>query len=295
MEPTTRPSKQFIKRGALALGIVALVLIVQTNWFRALVGKKPRPVVETMTVGEIIEEDSNGNGIPNWEEKLWGLDPTTLYTNGVSNKEIIEGKRTALGIQSMSEADLDDTDRIARQLFTLTSALGQSEEVDSATLQSIAATLGNSVDIKAVTNHYSLKDIQTTQTTLPNLQAYTATLKKVLAKYDTNTPDIEILATALQNEDPSTLPELAQTATTYQKLAKELVAMKVPLGLAQDHLMLTNSFAGIATSFIYMTELNDNSLKALVGVAIYKNYSTKLTAATGNINSYLTQYGILQQ
>lgn len=291
--PPTRPSKQFIKRGAIVLGIVVVLLIVQTSWFRALFNKKPLSSIETKTVGDIVGEDTNGNGIPNWEEKLWGLDPTELYTNGVPNKEIIEGKRAALGIQSNSNADLDDTDRIARELFTLTSALGQSDEVDATTLQSIAATLGDSVDIKAVTNHYTLKDIQTIQTTMQNLGSYAATLKKTIIKYDTQTPDIEVLATALQNEDPSGLPQLSQSATIYQKLAKDLVAIKVPLGLAQDHLALTNSFAGIATSLIYMTELNDNSLKALVGVAIYNNYSAKLTTATTNINGYLTGYGIL--
>ncbi len=290
-----RPSKQFLKRGAIAISIVLVILVVQTSWFRALFNKKPLSPVASMTVGDIVTEDTNGNGIPNWEEELWGLDPTTIYTGGVSNKEIIESKRAALGIQSTSEADLDDTDRIARQLFTLTSALGQSDEVDSATLQSIAATLGDSVDIKAVSNIYTLKDVQTSQTTTANLQTYTTTLKKTLSKYDATTPDIEVLAMALENEDASGLPQLAQSATTYQKLAKDLVAMRTPLGLAQDHLALANSFAGIATSLIYMTELNDNSLKALVGVAIYKNYSIKLGLATTNINAYLTQYGILQQ
>src|SRR5690348_17285703 len=99
MKEEFRPSKQFLIRGGIATGIVALILIVQTDWFRALFNKPPLPpTTSDKTVGEFIAKDSNGNGIADWEEKLWGLDPTALYTNGVPNKQIIEEKKHALGV-----------------------------------------------------------------------------------------------------------------------------------------------------------------------------------------------------
>ncbi len=294
-QQSSRPSKQFIKRGAIAIGIVAVVLIVQTAWFQRLVFKREKSaVVVSETVGDIVGKDSNGNKIPDWEEKLWGLDPTVLYTNGTSNAEIIAAKKKALGItDSMSTEPTDDTDRLARELFTLTAALGQSDEVDDQTLQAISAKLAASVDIKQVSNTYTLKDIQTVQTSIPTLTSYRTSMRNIIGKYDANTPDIEVLATALQNEDQTGLPQLKASATTYQKLAKELARVKVPVGLAQDHLGIVNSFSGIATSLTYMTEINDNSIAALVGVAVYKKYSLKLNTSLVNMNNYLATYGIL--
>lgn len=291
-----RPSKQFLKRGAIAIGILAIILVVQTTWFRHIFTKKSSsPIVASTTVGDLVTKDTNGNGIADWEERLWGLDPTVLYTNGVSNESIIAGKKKSLGVaNTTSDANLDDTDRLARELFTLTAALGQSDEVDSATLRTIAAKLGSSVDIRAVSNQYSLKDLQTVQTTIASLTKYRTSMQAVIKKYDVNTPDIEVLATALQNEDYSGLPQLTQSAVIYQRLAKELTAVPTPIGLATNHLSIINGFSGIATSFTYMRELDDNSLKALVGVAVYKNYANKLAIATSQMNDYLIQYGILQ-
>ena len=293
-EHFNRPSKQFLKRGAIAIGIVAIVLIVQTQWFKHLFNKKSHTAITTTTVAGLVGGDSNGNGIADWEERLWGLDPTVLYTNGTPNATIIEQKKQALGIStSTTDTDLNDTDRVARDLFTLTAALGQSDEIDQATLQRIASQLGNSIDIKQVANQYSVKDIETVPTSLANLTQYKKDMQRILSKYNINTPDIEVLATALQNEDTTNLPQLVQSATSYRTLARELSRVKTPVGLAQDQVSIINGFAGIATAFTFITELDNNTLKALVGVSVYKTYATKLDTGLSGMNAYLTQYGIL--
>ena len=288
-----RPSKQFIKRGSIAIGIVALILIVQTAWFQKLVFHREKNQVVSQTVGDYVGKDTNGNGVADWEERLWGLDPSVLYTNGVPNAQIIEQKKKSLGVQEANSEPLDDTDRLARELFTLTAALGQSDDIDKQTLADIATKLGNSVDIKEVNNQYSLKDLTVVPTTQASLQTYHDRLKAAFLKYNLNTPDIEILANALDTEDTSQLEQLKQTEVVYRSIAKDIKAIPVPVGLASADLNLVNSFAGIGISMTYMTELDDNSLAALVGLAIYKNYNTKLTTATTAITAYFTQYGIL--
>jgi hypothetical protein len=290
---TTRPSKQFIVRGSIALGVVVIILVAQTAWFRSLFDKEPiSPVVANVTVGDTLAKDTNENGLPDWEERLWGLDPTVIYTNGVPNKTIIENKKSALGITTPSEENLNETDKLARQLFSLTAALGQSEEVDDATLQQIAADIGNSVDTKDLRNQYSLKDIRTTTTTIENLNAYYMSMRTITARQKP-VADIEVLITALENEDSSTLPALNESAVTYKKIANELRGVTVPIGLAPYHLQIMNSFAGIAESFSYMQQLDDNTVIALVGVATYKTYSTRLDNALADMSDYLAKYGIL--
>lgn len=286
-----RPSKQFIIRGSLTVGIVAVILVVQTTWFKNLFHKKanaPAPV----TVGDIITQDSNQNGIADWEEKLWGLDPTVLYTKGVSNKQIIENKKKALGVPDSASEPANETDRLARELFSLTAALGQSEAVDDATLKQIAAKIGASVNVNTTITQYTTRDLTIVPTTVQSLQKYQQTMTSLLARQKP-VGDIDVFATALQTEDPATVASLAASVASYASLAKDLRAVPVPIGVAKYHLDIINSFAGITTSFEYMQELADNSVVALVGVATYKTYSARLDTAVVGMRAYLSRYGIL--
>lgn len=297
MSESFRPSKQFIIRGSVAIAIVAIILIVQTDWFRAIFHKKPiEPAVAPQTVGDIVGTDTNKNGIPDWEEKLWGLDPTVLYTNGVPNKQIIDQKKQALGLKTDSNTtDGNETDDLAQQLLTITTALGQSGQVTDADIQTIATKLADSVEFQNESMHYSLKDLQTVQTTTASLQAYYKAVAAVAAKYDTGAADIDVVITALENNDTSGLSALKDTKDWYQQYARALVATKVPVGIENYHLDMTNDVYGISVAIGYLSELPENGANALTGVALYKIYDQKLTAALTNIKNYLTRYGILNQ
>ncbi|MDB5188689.1 MAG: hypothetical protein JWM92_287 [Candidatus Nomurabacteria bacterium] len=288
------PSKQFLIRGGIALAIVIVILIFQTNWFRSIFHKKPvakAPVV----VGDLIAKDSNGNGIPDWEEKLWGLDPTVLYTDGKSNVEIINEKKAAAGITDDSNTGpLNQTDQIAQSLFSLTSAVGQSDTPNpDSTIQSAAANLGASVQIHAVDDHYSLKNIQTVKTTAQSLRTYQKSLTAVLATYNSNTADINVVVQALQTGDFSSLPQLADTAVTYRNFAQTISHIPVPVGAAQFQLDIMNGFYGMADSFQYLVEIQDNSIEGLSGIVAYRKYDLKLETALTNLHTYFVQYGIL--
>jgi hypothetical protein len=290
-----KPSKQFIKRGSIAVVIVILLLTAQTNWFKKIFNKSSSDKIEisNKTIGQIIGKDSNGNGISDWEEKLWGLDPTILSTNGVANKDIIENKKKVLKSQQIdSSAKVDETDKLARDLFELTSTLGQSDEVDSQTLKAIASKMGDSVKSK-VNNVYSLKDIKTVKTTSESLGKYYEDIGNTAKFFDTESPDIELVIQALENGDTSRLSELNKTGSEYKIYAKQLQALSVPVGIAEYHLNLINGFAGLAESFSYLSQIEDNSINGLVGVAIYKTYNTKISTALMNLREYLTKYGII--
>lgn len=297
MNEAVRPSKQFLIRGSIAIGIVAIVLIVQTDWFRALLHKKPLPPpVSTKTVGEFVAQDTNGNGIADWEEKLWGLDPTVLYTNGVSNKQIIDQKKQALGVTNgTSTQPENETDSLARELLTITAALGQSGEITKEDLAAVGAQLAHSVELTNITTHYSLKDLQTVPTTTASLTAYFSALQTLNGKYSGNVAEIDIVITALETGDTSRLPELSTTKTLYERYAKELVALPTPIGVEGVHLEMANSIYSMAASLGLMAELSDNGVNALAGVALYKISDERLTAAVANLQEYLIRYGILQE
>lgn len=297
MPESSRPSKQFLIRGAIAIGVIAIILIVQTSWFHHLFESKKKIAADTQTtsLNAILTKDTNGEGVPDWEQVLWGLDPNVAYTDGKPNSEIIKEKEEALGVSNTSTNDPNNnqTDAIAEQLFSITTALSQNGTVDDATLQNIATQLGSSVNVASVSNKYTLADIHTVPTSSKSLTTYYNSLTTILGKVNFNDQDIPIIVQAAETGDYSQLPQLAQTGTAYVALAKQLSAISVPIGVAQYHLDIINGFSGMATSFTYLAQMQDNGTQALVGIALYRVYNARGASAFNNLRIYLTKYGIL--
>lgn len=286
------PSKQFLIRGGIATGVVALILIVQTNWFQGLLGKKGALPDAKLTIGDIVVQDSNGNGIPDWEESLWGLDPTELYTGDMSNREIIDNKKKALGL-TVKDGPLTENDRLARELFSISTALGNTDSPSITTGGEVATTLGNATPAPVVPNKYRLSNLRTVQTSASSLSSYQKSITSILNKYPSDTVDIDIAIQAVESGDMSRLPELTNAAATYRQLAKELATVPVPIGVIQYHLDIINGYAGVAESFVLMSTLDEDGVRGLAGIAVYKDYALGLTAAQYDLRAYLIEYGIL--
>lgn len=291
---THLPSKTFLIRGGIATLIVVGILVAQTNWFRNLLHKEPKPTLSELRVGDIVGADSNGNGIADWEEQLWGLDPTQLYTNGTPNAEIIRQKKLALGIENPSNIDPNNsTDTIAQKLFVLSTALGQSEEVTDTALQNAAQDLGNSAQISQVSNHYSAKDLKRVATSTASLTTYRKAMQSVLGSVNGGQDELHIIVRALETGDISAVGELGPIAVSYKNLAESVRAVPVPIGIAEYHLALMNALYGIADSFTLIAQFETDGIVGLSGVSAYKKFDTALENSLFGMQQYFIQYGIL--
>lgn len=290
-----KPSKRFLIRGGIATSIIALILIVQTNWFLGLFNKKNSQnlAVSDATIGDIVGKDSNGNGIADWEERLWGLDPTVTTTDGVSNKVIIEGKRKNLQSPDSQNEPLNETDKLARDLFGFTNALSNEPSINKENLSALAAKLGQKgVQINTLPV-YVLKDLKTSQTTVRNLTAYKKTLLEVLSKNKSTAPELDLLIQGIENGDYSNFDDFDRTISYYNSVAKSLIKITVPIGVAQYHLDIANGMAGIGNSFQKIKTLEDNGLSALVGLSEYRYFDNQITFSIEKLSAYMEQYGII--
>lgn len=288
------PSKKFLIRGAIAASIVATILIVQTPWFLNLFKKKEEARKEALsnaTVGELVGKDSNNNGIADWEERLWGLDPTKLTTNGVANKTIIEQKRKQLG--GTDDTPLNENDRLARDLFMVASAVGQEGVATTGTLSDVGKKIANNSVSLSILPRYGAGDIKTVKTTAQSLIAYRDGLEKITSKYNQSLPEIELLITALDTGDYSQLTALNQTIVFYRSLSEQLRALPVPIGVAQQHLLLINSISGISGALQKVQKMETDSVTALTGFSEYRFYEKQLGDSVDVIISYLEEYDIL--
>lgn len=290
------PSKKFLIRGGIATLIVVTLLVVQTNWFKALFTKKAPTKIAVnpnTTIGELVEKDTNGNGISDWEERLWGLDPAVLYTNGVSNKQIIEEKKRSLAGNDAPTETPSKIDKLAQDLYALSTALGETTAANTSALQNAAGSIAKTIPIETFDNTYTSDELKTTKTTEATLHTYQTTVTKALSKYTDTEAGMNIVIQALESGDYSGLSALGDTANVYAAAAKTLKGVTVPIGILQYHLNIMNGLAGMSKSFVYLENLDTDGLDALSGIALYKTYNELFTTATQNLNQYLQRYGII--
>ena len=62
--------------------------------------------VEKITYQDLVSKDTDGDGIEDWEESLWGTDPNNKFTQeGTPDASLIEHKKKSLGIGSATASN----------------------------------------------------------------------------------------------------------------------------------------------------------------------------------------------
>ncbi len=294
MQSVSLPSKRFFRNAAIITVIVGVLIVIQTKWFRNSIRNEKKDTTAALgnlTVQEAITKDSNQNTIPDWEERLWGLDPTVAITDGVSNKTIIEQRRKQFQSEN-TEENLTETDKIGRDLFALSAALEQND-TDIEALQKMAEEIGREVTSKGFTNQFRLADIKTVKTTKQSLETYYQTISRIYKKYPALGTELTEIATASDTgviEDPGSLQA---TATAYQALAQEFAKISVPIGVSSHHLGIINSLDHIGSSIQLIIKMEEDGINALVGASFYGNYTVLLSEYSDALQKYLTDYSIL--
>ena len=90
------PSKKFFIRltVAIVLIIVGFLIYKVSIYFK---NRNSNNIAKQVKVINQVQDDSNNNGIPDWEERLWGLNPNK---DGEANKEFILNKRKTLKLNN---------------------------------------------------------------------------------------------------------------------------------------------------------------------------------------------------
>ncbi len=285
---TNLPSKKFLIISGVAIFLLAIVLIVQTEWFKNIFKPKERPGGPIM-VGEAITKDSNGNGIPDWEEALWGLDPTVLYTGEMSNREIIENKKKGLGLENIGE--LNPSQQIARDIITIAMSLGY-EGFSNDTIGEIGEELAKNTEITDIPQKYNINNIKTVPTTMNSIKNYNDSLNKILEEAPEDRSG-EIITYTLYYEENSRLSELSIYAENYQNIISKISKLEAPVGGARYHVDILNGLNGMSVAFSYLANIDDDFIKATNGFGLLKKYSILFEMSIEEYALFLENYGII--
>ncbi len=319
-----RKAMSFISREWRIMGSVLFsVALIAGAYYLAQGGGTPRVVeasTETELLKSIASRDTDSDGLPDWEEALYGTDPKAADSR---NLGVTDGEAVAKGLivpvavsdpsttpavpksaaavdvgGSPPASDSSLTTAFAKAFFTLYLAAKQQAGTDLSsdaisTLASEALTQ-LSTSISAAPDYRSLAGMKVSGAGESALRSYAATAEQVFTAHAAKLPKSEIvyLQDAVDG-DVSALAHIATIATTYNDTAAGLAALAVPQEVRAAHLEIVNATArigGIAGDF---TKLDTDPLATMLALEQYPDAVRALIKGFADLAHVYSAAGIV--
>lgn len=292
------PSKKFgyLIIGFVILGIVFIIFFNLTNQKKLsfFTNKENGLVNKGETINSSLQTDTDGDGVMDWEETLWGTNKENGATfDGIPDLTYIENKKKELNIDTTTNTEnLTETEKFAREFFATYVAMKTSGS-DASTINNFSNALGEKITYPSLIDSYVEKNIIIDQNdTDASKLAYYANLKKLFEAYKTKGigEELSIVANGLTSQEASTnYSKLNTIAAAYQDFAKKIMALSVPQSLVQNHLVIANSSNNTGISVLNMTKIITDPIIGLSGLSQYQKYSDEFVKSVQELEAKLPE------
>lgn len=302
------PSKKFTYFILVFLGIIILIYVIsviffgKNSFFRE--NKKEKLSTQKLTLNELLQKDSDGDGIMDWEEGLWGTDPNNTNTFDMPDAEYIKNKRDILKTTAENQqggVSNTETDKFAQQFFASLAALKQSGQLDNDTLKNISTSLGEGIANPTIIDNYTKENLKITpDENIKNQEDYYLKIAELFETYQKKGIGEEldivsaIAATGASASSPEMEQKLNSIANYYQEYAQKMLQVFVPESLSSYHLDIINNSNNTGIAVRNMAKVSTDPIIGLSGVAQYQKYSDSLVKSVENLENILLVNGILE-
>jgi len=274
------PSKKFTSIILIIIVFISIFFVIKgvIYLFKNKNPKNNEPA--KITIGEVIQKDSNSNGIADWEEYLWGLDPAK---NGSENKEFILAKKATL---AQNENDLlgngantvTENDLLSREFFAAIVSLQQTGSLDQEAMKTMADAIGENVKNEEITDVYTSNMMSIVGDSTSTNSKYQEDLSTLVSKYaDADIgKELTFIIQGLNNKDPSALYAAKTVAIAYQDFSKEFIKIPVPRNIANLHLSIANNYIKTGQTINELTTMLGDPLGGMKSMLNYKKYNDLL-------------------
>lgn len=293
MKDSWKPNK---KTQSIIVGLCTISILFL--WFaqkKDVVPLLTQNDIITQSSEDVVTRDSDQDGVRDWEEFLWGLDPNKKDTddNGISDSQELEAKKVALrGTLSVatSTATTTFTDSFSREFFVAFSALKQSGNLTTSNLDQISKQSIEALTQTTLAQKYSTEDLilasstQTSKTIYK--EAIIATRKglsiKILGR------ELELLNRAINKpRSEKLLAELAKIQQIYLTLAERTIKTSAPSAIQNTHLELANTYYKLGAAVGGLRLIYDDPALSIVYFSEYKKALDKLPTTLEALEKYI--------
>ena len=304
------PSKKFIVITLIIIGAVGIPLAAINYYFskknnKGLVANMAsimagKDIDQNITLNNLVQKDSDGDGLFDWEEALWGTNPNNKYTNeGITDGEFIAQKKKELvasedgQTETQGEENLNETEKFSREFLATVTALKQTGNLNEGAISNIANVVGEKVGNSNLPNNYRVTDLNKTYDVTKESQAnFYNTIGDIYSKYREKG-----LGTELENVDTATgqtdTTELLRIGQAYQDFSNEMANLSVPNNLVPNTLDILNGSYNTGLAIKNLAQMADNPLVGLIGLTQYQKWSEQFITASEDLRTYLINGNII--
>lgn len=275
---------------------------------------------ESALLAAIATKDTDGDGLPDWEEALYGADPRAIDSFGLG---LPDGEAVAKGlVVPKAIADLTATTStpgaavvdpslppapaegtltaaFAQNFFTLYLAAKEAnggadlseEETQSIANQAIQSLASS---VSAAPDYKSAKDIVVSGSGVSALKAFAVSAEAVLLKNTSTatTSEIGYLKRALLGGDATVYPHIVSIAKAYRDSAVGLAVLPVPSELAAADLALINALMRVSQITTDFAKAETDPLATMLALGQYPQAVIALGTAFVDIGRVYAAVGI---
>lgn len=258
--------------------------------------------VGTETLENLVNKDTDGDGILDWEEGLWGTDPTKKETTpGIQDSVAIE----KLKAENRKNAKIDDisaenienltqTDKFSRELFSTIVTLNQNGTVDQATIDKLATTLAEKVQNPEIRKIYLISDLKIiNDESVQAIQEYLNAFENIHKKYpDISYTVLDVLQEFMvdeENVDVTALTKLDPIIEQNNKIIGALIKTNVPQFISTFHLDIINSLERLGENASDIRLFDTDPILSMGGITQYEKNLTQLQTSLSNFGNAIAQ------
>ncbi len=247
-----------------------------------VVATEPRNYQET--------KDSDGDGVRDWEEALWGTNPELKDVSSTTRAEML--KKEAENVEVPNTVTSQFAQRFFGEYIQANSDdIPMTDEEKQRFLErslTEAAALGYQ-------QPFTLRDIRTTSTSsLEALREYGNSVMLAIVRDPVESEgELLIYKTAIESGNDDLLKKLDPIIASYDRIITDIRALSVPQPLANEHAALLNALRDIHTTIVALRNTPQDPLPALVRFKQYVPQVEELQRSLGTIHAGLTAKGII--
>lgn len=283
------PSRKFITIVLIIIVSIILFLTIRElfSFLKSKASNKDAPL--EVAISEIGQTDSNNNGIADWEEYMWGLNPKS---NGKANKELIDSKKKALnqnGLITNDSTTLSQNELVSRQFFATIISLQQTGELDAESMNSVSEALGGVIDVVPIDDIYTSKMLTLQNDSEATKEAYRSAFGALVTKYENANigSELTFIIQGISNKDPQALYAAKTVGDSYVAFGKDLMSIPVPRALATLHTSMANNYDKTGKVIIELTQMLSDPLIGMKSIVNYKKYNDALVSDLEKVSEFL--------
>ena len=303
--PMKSPKKKIIVVSFIAILIVLIGYAILKISEKKVTYQAPSPLsaVGSATPTARLIEDSDGDGLADWEEMLWKTDPANPDTDGdgVSDGDEVRDSRDPLvmgagdlsgrnSIASSTTGKLSSTEKLSLDLLLTYAALKQQSETGGSGKVPTPEEFLKENEVAIPAPVYPLSRFTTVADSPESIAVYAKEFLAVLSK---NLPqdsknELVILSEALQKSDKGGAKKLTDVANHYRAATLGLLDLTVPRGALTLHAEFVNALSAMAESINALGDVLTDPIKGMSAMNMYKESSSLVVQRLSDLDAYVT-------